>query len=195
MDAITSYATLKAAIPGMMKLEGDVQITGNVALFIQLAEADFPDRLFPREEEYETTLTGTVSSATIDLPSDYISPIALWITVDSERSLLNKVQPQQLPYDTDDNEPALWAIDGAWIRFDCPCAQAYTFPFRYLRKTDLSDANPTNYLLRRRPDLYLYGALKQAAIFREDDPAIEAVDWRPLCCRDRRDGRGCQRGD
>jgi len=173
VDTVTTYATLKAAIPGMMKRDGDTQITENVALFIQLCEADFPDRLFPREEEYDTALTATLNSATIDLPSDYISPIALWLVIDSERIQLRQIRPQDLPYDSDSAEPSVWAIDGSTIRFDCPCASAYSVRFRYRRKTDLSDANPTNYLLTRRPDIYLYGSLKQAAMFTEDDPAIE----------------------
>lgn len=173
MDAVTSYDTLKDAIAGMLKRDGDVQITANAALFVQLCEADFPDRIFPREEETETSLTATVSSATIALPSDYISPIALWLVVSGLRCELEPVQPQQLPYDTTSSQPALWAIDGAYVRFDCPCASAYTVPFRYRRKTSLSSSNQSNYLMRRRPDLYLYGSLKQAAIFTEDDAAIE----------------------
>lgn len=169
MDAVTSYSTLKAAIPGMLKRDGDTQITENVALFIQLCEADFFDRMLLREEETDTALTATYDSAVVGLPTDYLSPIALWLVVDGERVGLKKVQPQQLPYDTDRNQPQQWAIDGAYIRFDCPCSEAYTVRFRYRRKTALSDANPTNYLLLRRPDLYLYGSLVQAAMFTEDD--------------------------
>ena len=173
MDAVTNYSTLKAAIPGMLKRDGDTQITDNVALFIQLCEADFYDRMLLRDEESETTLTATVDSATIPLPSDFLSEIALWLIVDSQRvGPIDKVQPQQLPYDTESTQPAVWAVDGANVRFDCPCDSAYSVPFRYRRKTVLSDANPTNYLILRRPDLYLYGSLVQAAMFTEDDAAL-----------------------
>jgi len=173
MDAVTSYDTLKDAIAGMLKRDGDVQITSNAALFIQLCEADFPDRIFPREEEYETSLTATINSAVIALPSDYISPIALWLVIDDDRTQLEQVQPQQLRYDDEANQPRVWAIDGENVRFDCTCDSAYTVPFRYRRKTSLSSSNQSNYLMRRRPDLYLYGSLKQAAIFTEDDAAVD----------------------
>jgi len=173
MDAVTSYSTLKAAIPGMLKRDGDVQITENVALFIQLCESDFYDRLLLRDEESETSLTATTSQATIPLPSDFIAEIQLWLIVDGQRGApLQKVQPQQLPYYTEDGIPSMWAIDGANVRFDCPSDSAYSVPFRYRRKTVLSDASPTNYLLLRRPDLYLYGSLVQAAMFTEDDAAL-----------------------
>jgi len=132
VDTVTTYATLKAAIPGMMKRDGDTQITENVALFIQLCEADFPDRLFPREEEYDTALTAALNSATIDLPSDYISPIALWLVIDSERIQLRQIRPQDLPYDSDSAEPS--AI-GAWLhthrisRYDATAASAIAQAF------------------------------------------------------------------
>ena len=171
MDAVTSYQTLKDAIAGMLKRDGDTQITENTALFIQLCESDLYDRLLLRDEETEGALTAATSSAVIALPSDYISPIALWLVIDGERTLLRQVQPQELPYDTENGTPAEYAIDGGYIRFDCPAASAYAVKFRHVRKTVLSDSAPSNYLLTRRPDIYLYGSLKQAALFTEDDTA------------------------
>ncbi len=176
MDAVTDYATLIDAIPGMLKRDGDVQITSNAALFVQLAEADLYDLLLLRDEETEATLATVQSSAVIALPSNYISPIALWIVIDGERRELRKVQPQELPYDTDNMQPAVWAIDGSNIRFDCPADAVYTVYLRYVGKTTLSQYVNTNYLLVRRPDVYLYACLKQACLFTEDDDGARKYD-------------------
>lgn len=176
MDAVTDYATLIDAIPGMLKRDGDVQITSNAALFVQLAEADLYDLLLLRDEETEATLATVQSSAVIALPSNYISPIALWIVIDGERRELRKVQPQELPYDTDNTQPAAWAIDGSNIRFDCPADAVYTVYLRYVGKTTLSQDVNTNYLLVRRPDVYLYACLKQACLFTEDDDGARKYD-------------------
>jgi hypothetical protein len=42
----------------------------------------------------------------------------------------------------------------------------------------LSDANTSNWLLERHPDVYLYGALLQAAPYLRDDERVAL--WTPL---------------
>lgn len=176
MDAVTNYTTLKDAIPGMLKRDGDVQITENAALFVQLAEAELYDQLLLRDEETESALITATASAVIALPSNFISPIALWIVIDSERTQLPMRLPQELDYATENNIPSVWAIDGGYIRFDCPADDAYAVKFRHMRKTALSDNEPTNYLLTRRPDIYLFACLKQACLFTEDDDGARKYD-------------------
>lgn len=178
MDKITSYATLQSAVAGMIHRSDDTDITDNVPLFIQLAEADLNDDLLLKDMETETTLTATLNQNYVTLPSGFVSPIALWVTVDSERTKLTPVAPQELPYDTSANIPQEWAIDGVNIRFDCPAADTYSMPFRFIKSSNLSDTNTTNYLLLKRPDVYLYGALKQCALFQHDDTAM--VKWGTL---------------
>ena len=176
MDAITDYGTLLAAIPGMLKRDGDVQITANAALFVQLAEAELYDYLLLRDEETESSLTTTAASAVIALPSNFISPIALWLVIDSERTELPSRLPQELDYSTDEGIPSVWAIDGGYIRFDCPANDAYTVKFRHMRKSALTESSTSNYLLTRRPDIYLFASLKQACLFVEDDDGARKYD-------------------
>jgi hypothetical protein len=150
----------------------DTNITANVPLFIQLLEAELNDRLLLKNQETEGTLTLAQGQNYVALPSGYVSPIALWLIVDSERVLLKPALPQELPYNTDSTQPEFWAIDGANIRFDCPAGEAYSAKFRYYATSNLSNSNTTNYLLLKRPDVYLYGAMEQAGIFAQNDEWI-----------------------
>lgn len=174
MQPITDYATLIAAFESEVKR---TDLTVSAPAFIQLCEAEFYDELLLKNTEYEAPLTATIGNNYIALPSDYISPITLWLLIDTVRVELDIATPQELPYEPSKTQPMYWAIDGNNIRFDCPTAQAYTVYFRYIRKDSLnSTTNTTNYLLRRRPDLYLYGVLKQAALFSQDDEAVMKWD-------------------
>lgn len=173
MDQITTYATLKTAIAGMLHRDSDTDITGNTGLFIQLLEADLNDRLLLKDMEQEDSLTMTIGVNYIAIPSGFVSPIQAWIVISSKRDDLKERLPQQLPYEPNNSQPTLYAIDGANIRFDCPADQAYAIKFRYLKKSNLSDSTTSNALLLRRPDVYLYGSMWQAALFAEDDNGVQ----------------------
>lgn len=167
--SITTYDELKTAVSDWLHRD---DLATKVADFITLAEADLHDRLLLRTMETEATLTATVNSAVVSLPTGYVSPKALWIVEDSERSLIDPSTPEELPYYSGSGRPQYWAIDGAYIRFDCPCDVAYSLPFRYIKTQSLSDTNTSNQLLAKRPDVYLHGALVQAAIYAEDDTLL-----------------------
>jgi hypothetical protein len=169
MDLISTYATLQSAVAGMLHRTGDTDITDNVPLFIQLCEAELYDRLLLKDMESDEALTLTQGQNYVALPSGFVSPIAMWLVIDSERVLLNPALPQELPYDTSATEPNWYAIDGANIRFDCPAGSAYGAFLRCIKKSNLSDSTTSNALLLKRPDVYLYGALEQAALFANDD--------------------------
>lgn len=178
MDQVTTYATLQTAVAGMLHRVGDTAITDNAPLFIQLCEADLNDRLLLKNMESDESLTLTLSANFVALPSGFISPIEFWLVVDSERVKLPWVLPQQLPYHTDATQPRFCAIDGANIRFDCPADEAYSAKLRCVKASNLSVTTTSNYLLLKRPDVYLYGALKQAALYSNNDEG--AMKWGSL---------------
>jgi hypothetical protein len=74
-----------------------------------------------------------------------------------------------LPITTATNIPQYWAIDGNNIAFDCPANAAYSYAFRYVKDYALSVSAPTNDILTAHPDLYLFGALHEAAIYTFDN--------------------------
>jgi len=169
MDQITTYATLQSAVAGMTHREGDTTFTASIPLFVQLCEAELNDRLLLKDTEQEDSLTSTIGQNYIALPAGFISPIKAWLVVDGERVSLYEALPQELPYDTSSTQPKYWAVDGVNLRFDCPADKAYVVKFRYVKRSNLSDSNTSNYLLLKRPDVYLYGVLKQAALYEQDD--------------------------
>lgn len=158
--AITTYAQLQTAIAGWLHRD---DLTTTIPDFITLAEARLNDMLLLKNMETESTLTGVVSQNYVALPTGFVSPICLWIIVDGERLKLDPALPQELPYDTSATQPKYWAIDGENIRFDCPLGSAYSIPLRYIKASNLSDSNTTNALLTKRPDIYLSGAIVEAA--------------------------------
>lgn len=172
--AISTFAELKTAI-GNYSNRSD--LTSYLEEFITLAESRMFDDMLLKNFESEESLTLTQDQNYVALPSGYVSPIAFWLIVDGERVSLEMVLPEQLPYHTDSTQPEFWAIDGANIRFDCPAGQAYTAKFRMYKTSALSGSNTTNYLLTRRPDVYLAACLSECARFTQDTNLFNI--WEP----------------
>lgn len=172
--ALTSYTELKAAIADF---GNRTDLTTAIVDCITLAEARLYDLMILKNMEAEETLTLTTGVNYVALPSGFISPIALWLLVSSVRIPLSPATPQELPYDTSNNEPTYWAIDGANIRFDCPAADNYTAYLRCVKKSNLSGSVTTNYLLERRPDIYLAASMVELARYTRDVELFNT--WEP----------------
>lgn len=168
--ALSNYTELKAAVAQWMRR---ADLTAEIPDYITLAEKKIVKLLKIRGQETETTLTPNSGDSTVALPSDYGSPIALWNTQE-DRIKLNQVLPDALEYDDTPGTPDYWAVDGANIRFDCRLDGAIPFAFRYVKTFELSDVNPTNFILTEWPDVYLYGALTEGflAVYDEQRAAV-----------------------
>lgn len=172
--AITTYAELKSAVAAWANR---TDLTDPIIDAITMAEARLYDALILKNMERTSTLTATISSNVIALPTNYISPIDLRLLIDTERVVLNPALPQEMPYNPSATQPQYWAIDAGNILFDCPCDKAYTVYFRNVYKSNLSDSATTNYLLDRRPDLYLAASLVELSRYTED---VELFNrWEP----------------
>jgi hypothetical protein len=152
-------------------------LTDVIPKCVSLLEAWLNDELLLRDMETEATLTSSVGVNYVALPAGYVSPIALWLTINSIRQPLIPASPQELPYFPNSTQPRYWAIDGDNIRFDVPTDQAYSLPFRYIAKSNLSDSNQTNQLLLKRPDVYLAGTMTEIAKYTRDGEMLGA--WEP----------------
>jgi hypothetical protein len=163
--AIATYSDLQSAITDWANRS---DLSGKTADFITLAEARLNDMLLLRDMETEATLSTTISSNFILLPTAYVSPIALWIVVNTYRQLLEPAAPEALPYLPTNVRPQYWAIDADVIRFDTQADQVYTVYFRHIAKSNLSNSNTTNQLLTKRPDLYLAAGIVELARYSKD---------------------------
>jgi hypothetical protein len=175
MTLATTYATLKTALDDWTHNGGSLD--SKWAEIIAMAEARMYDELILRDMESEEDLTLTQDQNYVAIPSGFISPIALWLIVDTQRVLLEMVLPQDLPYHTESSIPRYWAIDGSNIRFDVPAAEAYSAKFRMLKTSNLSDSSPTNSLLTKRPDVYMAACLSEYSRYASDQEAFNM--WEP----------------
>lgn len=143
------------------------RLDGFVALFESRANVELPIRT----AEVDTTLTGTIDSRSIPLPSDFLEPISLDLTTFGTEDHLAPIIAGNYSLELTSGVPSVWMINGANLDLDKPCDQAHTFKFRYrMKRLDLATTDP-NWLLTNHPDVYLYGCLREAAIFSQDDDA------------------------
>ena len=163
--AITTYDELKTAIERWAAREGDTQVSGNAADFVTLGESRL-NRVLPlRVNHVNTTLTGTASSRALALPSDFVEPIALFLTTFGVQTRLKPLVAGTFEYGTTNGIPSAWCINETNIDLDVPCDRAHTFSFRYRRSFTLSDSAPTNWLLTNHPDAYLAACLVEYFMF------------------------------
>jgi hypothetical protein len=160
--AITNYAELKAAI---VDRSHRPDLASRVPDFIRMAEIEINRRLTIFPKETATGLTMAAAARTVALPLDYDSPVEL--TCEGAELLL--VTSAQLPPQPTAATPKYWAVAGHNIEFDSIADRTYALTLRYLQTVYLSDANPTNDLFARAPDLYFYGAMAELADWRRDD--------------------------
>jgi len=168
--SITTYAELQTAVASWLHR---TDLTTTIPDFIRLAESRINKALKTKGIEKTGSLTATVGLSTIALPSDYNKPIALRCTFYTPgKDEIRYRERVKIDFDTNSNYPTYWTIYGDYIVFDCPADQAYTFEFDYYGSLTLSDSATTNWLLTNYPDVYLYGALLQAAPYLQDDARI-----------------------
>jgi hypothetical protein len=160
--AISTYSELKTAIAAWAH---NTALTNVLADFVTLAESRINRLALFNEMEHESTLTATISSRDIALPSGFIEPKGLWLTTYGDRIPIHFLPVEQMPAYDDSGQPDYWTIDGSNIAFDRPASIAYTYVLRYTSKFTLSDASPTNWLLTNHPDVYLYAALMESAVY------------------------------
>lgn len=159
--ALSTYSDLQTEITDWMA-RNDVQ--AKATTFIQLAEARLNRLIEPVSTT--ATLTGTPSSASIDISSlNMTEPDALWVTANGSEQF---VTPQALgTYHTtmDAGVPTIWAIEGEAIKFERPCAEAYSFRFVHKARLGLSDTVTTNAFLQDHPDLYLAASIYWGCVY------------------------------
>lgn len=166
---ITSYATLQTSVANWLNR---TDLTAPVKEFIQLAEAEFKrdDKL----RKLQDRGTFTISADGQDLPSDYQSLESWWHDGETYYGEIETVGAEQLGTLKVrmgvSGVPRYAALVDGSVWFAPEPDGSYETRMIYWRTiTDLSDTNTTNWLLDAHPDVYLFGALVQAAPFLKDD--------------------------
>jgi hypothetical protein len=171
MATITNYTTLVSTVADYLNRQ---DLSAQIPTFIQLAEADLNTRL--RCREMIVRATSTNDDEYVKLPLDFLEGINLqivggqsplrYITLD-EADMVNARQGY--------NAPTFYSLMNGAIELVPPPATGDDVEIEmvyYGKITALSEANQTNWLLLKAPDVYLYGALVHAAPFLMDDQRI-----------------------
>jgi hypothetical protein len=166
MGTITNYATLQSAIADYLNR---ADLTAQIQTFIQFAEADLNTRL--RSREMIVNATATSDGQFVELPPDWLEAINMMIV--EGQSPLRYITPDEA--DTiikaqTYTSTRFYSMTTGVIELVPPAVDDITIDMVYYGKIPaLSDANTTNWLLTKAPDVYLYGALTHAAPFLMDD--------------------------
>ena len=164
---ITTYAELVTALDGTSGYLHRTDLTAKIPDFIKLAESKINRKLRLLLGETESTLTATIGSRLMAVPTRFGSPIELWDTTNEPRTKMLYMQPDLLPVTTTNGASEYYTVDGAFISTENPADVAYTYTLRYQTKFNL-ETTSTNTILDNYPDIYVYGALLASIPFTRD---------------------------
>lgn len=167
--ALDTYSDLKTSL--VDHLDRD-DLTTQVDNFIQLAEARH--RRDIRIREMIKRAQTTAEERFLSLPDRFLEMFTIRLLTDPVTVL------EEVNFDTMNRErretpkkPSLYTIHSV-IEFDRVPDEPVTAEMVYFEAlTPLSDASPTNVLLTRAPDAYLYGALVASAPFLMHDERVQ----------------------
>jgi hypothetical protein len=167
VPAVTDYEWLRSAIEKYMHRD-DLQ--GDIADFISLTEARIKAMLWSRDQEAVVSLPTVAGQAYINLPSDFLHARA--VSIPGVNGSLSYTTPDdyfgRYPADNSGAPRDYTLIDGS-IYFGPVPDKVYSVSLTYQGAfIALSPDNPSNVLLSKWPNLYLWGALVEAAGFSEN---------------------------
>ena len=171
--SITTNAELIAALDGASGYLHRTDLTAKIPDFIRLAESRINRKLKLLLQETESTLTATIGSRLMAVPTRFGTPIALWLTTYLPRTEMVYVDPALLPVTSSNSGSDYYTVDGAYIATENPADIAYTYTLRYLTKFDIASTS-TNTVLTNYPDVYLYGALVESVSLTRDFESLGA---------------------
>ena len=92
---ITTYAELVTALDGTSGYLHRTDLTAKIPDFIKLAESKINRKLRLLLGETESTLTATIGSRLMAVPTRFGSPIELWDTTNEPRTKMLYMQPDR----------------------------------------------------------------------------------------------------
>ncbi len=160
--SLINYSDLQQAVINFLN---DDTITSNVPDFITLAESRIANDITSNDLHVTTTLT--VDSTTESLPDDFKSMIRM--------NLSGYASLDYMPPDTfhstyasvTSGQPLVFTVEGNTIHFAPSPDSTYTANYTYIARPDLA-TDDTNRLMTINPDIYLFGALCEAADYTGD---------------------------
>lgn len=174
-SAIPDYASLKASVSDWLDRD-DLDL--KIPVFVQMSEAMFNRELRTPEMEKETTFTTATEEAA--LPFDYLAMRNLYIEGSPDRPLRGMAPTAiRQEFDGATGTPVAYCLVNGGLTLIPPPASITTLTMTYFAQIEaLSDATPSNWLLEKHPDAYLYATLFNAEIYL--DNATRAGQWQVM---------------
>lgn len=159
-----NYTQLVQAVADLMHR---TDLSASIPTFIALTEAELNRTLRVRQMEVDLPLT-TIAGNMITLADDIADVKSLWVPgfegSPLEANAFDAVLASGL-----NGTPTMYDRKGAKGVFINGSGDVKGVVYQKIPA--LGDSVPSNWLLDEHPDVYLYGALVQAAIYAKDDPA------------------------
>ena len=178
--ALTTYTELKSSLADWLNR---TDLTSAIADFISLAEAQMERQLRTRQMIVRATASFAAAAEYGTVPDDFLETKSIKLDTNPVTSLSFQTIEgmDQLSNTTylSSGKPLYFTVVGNQFRLLPIPDGAYTADLVYYAKlTKLSSTVATNWLLTQAPDVYLYGALLQAAPYLQDDARISV--WSSL---------------
>lgn len=175
--AIGTYIELLAAVDNWL---ARTDLSARTPEFIALCEGKLNRDLRCIQMEKRSTTSVNMSSVEpefITLPTDFQTMRRVRLSSVAGKPRLDfrsGVQADEYRYGIADTaaQPYYFTILGDEMELLPTPDQAYTIEMVYRSNIPPLETNSTNWLLTLAPDIYLYGALLEAAIFMKDDPRV-----------------------
>lgn len=168
--SITSYSELKAAV---LDWGGNNDVT-DASDVVTLAEARIYREL--RVRQMETSLSETIASGVISVPSGFLELKNAYIDYSGSNKLTRKSAEWiylEYPDRSIGGLPQFIARDGSNFIFGPYPNSNYTVKGTYYKKLDpLSDSNTSNWLITDVPDLILAASVAQLMIYIQHDQQL-----------------------
>jgi hypothetical protein len=176
--ALSTYAELKTSIGDWLNRS---DLTNAIPDFISLAEAQVERTLRTRQMIVRANASFDAQYGAV--PADFLETKSLKLTSTNPHTPLEFLSIDALDNKaseyTGSGKPRFFGVVGGQFRLVPVPDATYTTELTYYAKlTKLSNSVTTNWLLTSSPDIYLYGALLQAAPYLQDDARIQV--WSSL---------------
>jgi hypothetical protein len=176
--ALSTYAELKTSIGDWLNR---ADLTAVIPDFISLAEAQVERTLRTRQMIVRANASFDAQYGAV--PADFLETKSLKLTSTNPQTPLEFLSIDALDNKaseyTGSGKPRFFGVVGGQFRIVPTPDATYTTELTYYAKlTKLSSTVATNWLLTANPDIYLYGALLQAAPYLQDDARIQT--WATL---------------
>jgi hypothetical protein len=170
--ALDTFAGLKATIADYLNRD---DLTSVIPSFITIAEAKFNRKL--RTRQMVKRANGQIETAFFAYPSDWLQAKEFQLNTNPivRLQFVTEAYGDELKSNryVSTGQPVYYTITGTQLEFIPTPDSTYSAELTYYAKIPaLSDSNTSNWLLAYAPDLYLYGALLEAAPYLKDDERL-----------------------